>query len=232
MLPLLPLHTNPPSAFDDPQEALRFANLNNDPRDLPVLKEYIQDQAEAGIAVVVDVETTQLIAPNLAFRDMTPSVASLLILEKKSLQYSTMLSFWPKSTGRGAPFELLIDALDAAKTIVAYNGDFDLSVLAGRDEARKLRWKAKLFDPFIQLYNTTGHYYKLDALFQANQASGLQPKPELGSDAPKLWHRGELDRLETYNRNDVMSLAKLVLMPTMWLPGGLLRSKAAHLPLG
>jgi hypothetical protein len=88
--------------------------------------------------------------------------------------------FWPDDVPRGAPHVLLETVLDHAKVIVAFNGGFDLKVMAhGRADALA-RWRAKLFDPFAAIRSAGFGSFKLDMLLKAN---GLQTKPGSGLDA-------------------------------------------------
>ena len=48
---------------------------------------------------------------------------------------ANIVTFWNPEAKRGAPMELLAPMLSAASIIVAYNGNFDLTVTARGDKA-------------------------------------------------------------------------------------------------
>ena len=221
-LPLLPgySHESNFNPVEEPDGALQLYNrVKPDVSADPLLMDYIQDQAEVNTCVL-DIETTRLIDRLVPFADMTVSVASVLLVED-----STLLTFWQdERTQRGAPLRFLTHLLDHAYRVVAYNGNFDLSVLGQGDTVRVARWKAKLFDPFAVLYREFGIMFKLASLLNEN---GLGAKTASGAEAPRMWQRWlqsgdarELIRLEEYNQKDVELLSKLIQLERVWLPGG------------
>ena len=176
----------------------------------PLLLEFLQDQA-AICTLFGDVETTRLIEHGTPIATMQISVTTLLFEEANGFALMT-LSFWGDgSLGRGAPLHFLRHALEHAKRIVFYNADFDLTVIGAGDAAAVNRWRARTFDPYMELravYPTaSGVSLKLDSLLSAND---LDPKEASGAEAVEMFTCGHLDDLEAYNRRDVQALRELV----------------------
>ena len=183
--------------------------------------EFLRDQA-SGNVIVFDLETTELIRPNVPKSEMSISVACAMVLyadtvrdSRSALDNSAALTFWHRDTD-GAPISLLIELLRAARLIVVYNGvGFDLKVLQKyMDEAEMRQLQGKTLDPFAILRNETNRWFKLNALLLTN---GLVPKSNSGAAAPALWREGRLQELEAYCARDVEALASLVLKPRIRL---------------
>ena len=187
---------------------------------LAVLADFVVDLAADRVAVF-DIETTELVDHSVPLADMTISCASVLLLDPAAptpVDTAEIVTFWHPDAQRGAPMELLAPMLSAASIIVAYNGNFDLTVTAGGDEALRAAWLQKLSDPMVHLERFTGHRYRLAQVLAAN---GVEAKGGSGAAAPGMWQRGEYDALERYNRQDVVVLARLVLLPVLKAPGGM-----------
>ena len=212
--------------FTDPDAALSVYNRQTDALQSAadsILYEYLSDQSSIS-DVIFDIETTELITKDVKIRDMQTSVATAMLVDSSGEK--TLYTFYDDSSvQRGAPIRFLTHILDRCIRIVAYNGiRFDLVVLAGGNENRLELWRSKCWDPFARLRDEHGLWVKLDALLQAN---GLEQKSESsGAVAPELWKewvatRNEsiLDRLERYNVRDVTSLAELVSLESIHLPG-------------
>lgn len=229
--------------IEDPDAALAFYHSVDDNTASAadtVLFEYIKDQAEH-CDLILDIETTELIDVALVpLANMQVSVASLLFLEAPSAigaaRQRFLHVFWgSRKTGRGAPLKFLRHALDHTSRIVAYNGNFDLTVLAQGEHERLERWRKVLFDPFANLKKATEWSFSLNALLVAN---GLEAKTASGKEAPAMWQRWlvtsdtrELVALEKYNQRDVIALAQLVELDRVWLPKRPMRTKALRLPM-
>ena len=185
--------------------------------------EFLRDQA-SGNTVLWDLETSQLIKPNVPKSEMTISVACAMVLytdnvrdPRSALDNSTALTFW-HSDADGAPISLLVELLRAARLIVAYNGvAFDLKVMQKyMDEAEMRQLQEKILDPFAILRDESTRWFKLNELLLIN---GLVPKSNSGAAAPALWREGRLKELEAYCARDVEALASLVLKPRIRLSG-------------
>jgi len=70
----------------------------------------------------------------------------------------------------------------------------------------------------IHLERFTGRRYRLAQVLEAN---GVEAKGGSGAEAPGMWRRGEYEALQRYNRQDVVVLARLVLLPVLKAPGGM-----------
>lgn len=213
--------------IEDPDNALRtFGEVRGSlsaveaTSALAVLADYVVDLATDRVAVF-DIETTELIDRSVPLADMSISCASVLLLDPADptpVDTAEIVTFWHPDAKRGAPLELLTPMLSAAAIIVAYNGSFDLTVTAGGDEALRTAWMYKLSDPMLYLERFTGRRYRLAQVLAAN---GVEAKGGSGAEAPGMWRRGEYDALERYNRQDVVVLGRLVLLPVLKAPGGM-----------
>ena len=111
----------------------------------------------------------------------------------------------------------LINCLDGADIICAYNVSFDLQLL--RKEYEKLErgnmWyehARKAFDPMDHIRRETGIWPKLDHMCAANGLSGKTSGVN-GCAAVDMFRDGRLDELYTYVKQDVRALATLVCRP-------------------
>lgn len=187
---------------------------------LALLRDFVVDLATDCVAVF-DIETTELVDRSVPLVDMTISCASVLLFDPSDpapVETANIVTFWNPEAKRGAPMELLAPMLSAASIIVAYNGNFDLTVTARGDKALRAAWMQKLADPMVRLERFTGRRYRLAQVLTAN---GVEAKGGSGAEAPGMWQRGEYDALERYNRQDVVVLARLVLLPVLKAPGGM-----------
>ena len=215
----------------DPEDALREFNrvapeLTSAERAsaLQLLTEFVVDQAAVS-HLVVDCETSELIARGVPIAAMSATVTCASFVDPATLASTMDVAFWPPATGRGAPYAVLAAAMDAARTIVAYNGRaFDLVLLARDNLPRLERWRQKTHDPYALLKEATrATSLKLGALLAAND---LAPKSGAGAEAPTLWKRGvrgdaaAWDALERYCAQDVRALLALVALPEVVLPSG------------
>lgn len=216
--------------YEDPLGAMANANarvLSSTADDeatstgIELLREFLVDQAAACFAVVVDCETQQAASRDRSPSDLPASCTTALFLERadSEVDYVNSFQFWPSDVPRGAPYDLLDSVLDAANRIVAYNGVFDLKVLAKRRPAVYERWTPKLFDPFKLIRDAGIGTFKLDALLQAND---LSAKSGSGLDAVRWWEGNDvaLDKLALYNVTDVVLLAELCQRDSIRLPSG------------
>ena len=212
---------------EDPDTALRtFGEVRSNlsavevTSALAVLADFVVDLAADHVAVF-DIETTELVDRSVPLAHMTISCASVLLLDPAAsapVDTAEIVTFWHPDAKRGAPLELLAPLLSAASILVAYNGNFDLTVTAGGDEALRAAWLQKLSDPMLYLERFIGRRYGLAQVLAAN---GVEAKGGSGAKAPGMWQRGEYDALERYNRQDVLVLARLVLLPVLKAPGGM-----------
>ena len=135
---------------------------------LAVLADFVVDLAADRVAVF-DIETTELVDHSVPLGDMTISCASVLLLDPAAptpVDTAEIVTFWHPDAQRGAPMELLAPMLSAASIIVAYNGNFDLTVTAGGDEALRAAWLQKLGSHGSGRF--TGHRYRLAQVLAAN----------------------------------------------------------------
>lgn len=117
-----------------------------------------------------------------------------------------------------------LDLLDGADCIGGYNCfGFDCLTLhkfyeaVGGGGARRCRDHCyKTIDPFSRLRDSTTVWFKLDTLLRAND---LHPKTASGLQAIEFWRDGKLDELQEYCMADVILTTKLMLLPSLKLPG-------------
>lgn len=100
----------------------------------------------------------------------------------------------------------LIQCLDSAQIIVAYNHNFDMGSLLpyceeGTYAAHRAQWELKSIDPFDIILEETNQMVGLGDVAKLN----LENCRKLGKsmDAPVWWENGNIDLLETYCRADV-----------------------------
>jgi putative phage-type endonuclease len=216
--------------YDDADGALAITNevVLTDPgrgfvqSAMTLLSEYISDQC-SGRTVIIDCESTEAMRRDLSPSDLKPSCTTLLILEEVTDDPESsglVYQFWPSNVPRGAPYELLDVALDSAERIVAFNGIFDLKLLAQRRSGVYERWNERLHDPFKLIRDAGLGTFKLDALLKTN---GLPAKPGSGLEAVRWWQARSdesLDKLAYYNEQDVVLLARLCQQDSIRLPTG------------
>ena len=187
--------------------------------------------------VVWDVETTRLIdKANVRIDRMEVSVACAVIFDindvkgepHEIMDRAERRVFWHEEVypKRGECLDRLADLLSECKLHVAFNGNkFDILVMH-RHFSTSAAYKAaceRLYDPYEDLVKSIGSF-SLGSLLLAN---GIASKLGKGVDAPDLWVCEEYDKLEEYCVADVDRLARLVLQPSIRIPGYMMR-----LPMG
>jgi len=187
--------------------------------------------------VVWDVETTRLIERGgTSIERMEISVACALIFDfgdmkleaRDIMDRAERRVFWHEEVypKRGECLDRLADLLSECKLHVAFNGiKFDMLVMKQHfmtPEAYKAACQ-RLYDPYEDLVKSIGSF-SLASLLLTN---GIQCKLGKGIDAPDLWDDKEYDELEEYCAADVDRLGKLVLQPSIRIPGYMMR-----LPMG
>ena len=187
--------------------------------------------------VVWDVETTRLIERgSVGIEKMEVSVACAVVFDLADLKSEAhelmdraeRRVFWHEDTfpKRGEPLDRLAELLSECKIHVAFNGNkFDILVMKQHFHSREAYKAAchRLYDPYEDLVKSIGSF-SLGALLLAN---GIDAKIGKGVDAPDLWVREEYDQLEEYCAADVDRLTRLVLQPSIRIPGYMMR-----LPMG
>ena len=173
--------------------------------------------------MVFDVETTQLIEEDTAPEDMEVAVACAMRLPHdataaRAKAEAVTRTFWHETVrraprgGEAESVETLLEWMDDARIVVAYNGRaFDMRVMERwykGDEERRRAHLAKLHDPMIEAQRVIGRRVKLSTLLSLN---GLGGKTGVGCDAPRWWQEGRHAQLERYCERDVEALAELVL---------------------
>ena len=183
--------------------------------------------------VVFDLETTELIEDDVEIEDMSVSVACAMWLPaaatlEAAMEDAASKTFWHESVTRAPNGEAaagvreLLDWLDGAAMIVAYNGrEFDMRVLSryyhdGEDDRRQAHL-AKLVDPAEAVQRAAGRRAKLSTVLRLNTKA---QKGGEGCDAPRWWHDGRHTQLQRYCAQDVRVLADLVVRPEIRVPGG------------
>lgn len=187
--------------------------------------------------MIWDVETTRLIERgNVKIEAMEISVACAIVLDvadftsepHEIMDRAERRVFWHEEVypRRGECLDRLAELLVECKFHVAFNGNkFDILVMK-RHFAHNADYKIacqKLYDPYDDLYRSIGGF-SLASLLLAN---GIECKLGKGCDAPDLWVREEYEQLEEYCAADVDRLARLVLQPSIRIPGYMMR-----LPMG
>ena len=128
------------------------------------------------------------------------------------------------------PFEPLLSAFDGASVIAGYNHlNFDMQLLRkyyGKDTERYMAHRLKCFDPFVVVRALTESWIGLNALLQANK---LDCKTGEGTAAVHLWDAVQMgsdeessaarSSLEDYCMSDVELTVRLLLLPSMRVPG-------------
>lgn len=187
--------------------------------------------------VVWDVETTKLIdRGNANVERMEISVACAVVFDIETLKgephevmdRAERRVFWHEDAfpKRGEPLDRLAELLSECKLHVAFNGNkFDILVMKQHFHTRDAYKEAchRLYDPYEDLVKSIGSF-SLAALLYAN---GIDAKLGAGVDAPDMWSREEYDQLEEYCAADVDRLTRLVLQPSIRIPGYMMR-----LPMG
>ena len=199
---------------------------------IPLVHEFLSDQY-TGLVVVVDVETTTLASEPI--ENLQASVCTVLGFDQDrpdDPERTLTHSFW-HAEARRLPMELVTSTLENATWIVAFNGNFDLSVLkkeltsvTAYDNAR-----AKLLDPYVAIKRERGLALSLGTLLGANPQLGAA-KDGSGKAAPNMWTNRQWATLLAYNQQDCNVLKTLVLAPALRLPtsdGRLEQTSAAAL---
>lgn len=137
----------------------------------------------------------------------------------EAIESGVMRTFWRDGDGATA-ISRMIELLDGAELIVCYNGlGFDFPVI--RKHYRSAEQYAaqlnKTHDIFTRIREVLGQWPKLDALLKVND---LELKTANGLEAIKMWDEGRREELQTYCECDVRQCARLVLLPTIRVPGG------------
>jgi uncharacterized protein YprB with RNaseH-like and TPR domain len=169
-----------------------------------------------------DLETTTLIEDDIPVRAMKVSVACAAWAAIRAdgtvhAEHAQTLTCWHAEVTR-APgggevhrVETLLQWMDTAKVIVAYNGRaFDMEVLKqhyGGDEERWRRHMAKLHDPMEEVRRVAGRRVRLSTVLALNKMGG---KGGTGCDAPRWWQEGRWEQLERYCARDVQAVLELV----------------------
>ena len=187
--------------------------------------------------VVWDVETTKLIdRGNANIERMEISIACAIVFDLGDLRGESheimdradKRVFWHEEVypRRGECLDRLAELLSECKLHVAFNGlKFDMLVLKqhfATNEAYKAA-SQRLYDPYEDLSRSIGNFSLASLLY----ANGIDGKTGKGSDAPGMWTSGQYDLLEEYCAADVDRLARLVLQPSIRIPGYIMR-----LPMG
>lgn len=186
--------------------------------------------------VVWDTETTRLIYRGFPIERMEISVACAVIFEvgdckrepHETLDGAERRVFWHEDVypKRGENLDRLAELLAECKLHVAFNGiKFDMVLMKQHFQTNQAYKAAceRLYDPYYDLVKSIGSF-SLAALLYAN---GIDAKLGKGIDAPDLWDREAYEELEEYCAADVDRLARLVLKPSIRIPGYMIR-----LPMG
>jgi len=105
----------------------------------------------------------------------------------------------------------LIEQLDAAELIVGHNHiGFDFQVLKGYEisDSRLKVWREKSFDTLLEIQSIVGQRVSLDHLSK-NNLKGSPGKLAPGTQCPKWYKEGKLDKIEELCTDDVQRLARV-----------------------
>jgi hypothetical protein len=185
---------------------------------------------------IYDVETTGLIQDQKGrFREdrikaleisvlCALKISSDLILTDpaRAVDEAERVVVWPCETDGG--MSRFLDLLDGADVIGGFNlFGFDVLTLhrfyeaANGGSARRCRDHGyRTVDPFSRLRDATGTWFKLDTLLKGND---LQSKTASGLEAIAMWTDGRLKELQQYCMADCCLTARLMLLPSLKLPG-------------
>lgn len=116
--------------------------------------------------------------------------------------------------------EDLLECLDTASAIIAYNHNFDMTMLkpycGGSDnyEYRRAAWEKKSIDPCDIMKKKCGFSASLDEVARLNV--GAQ-KSGTSSDAPLAWRQLNIKHLWEYCRLDVVLMMQIYAVTTKWI---------------
>jgi hypothetical protein len=197
---------------------------------VPLLLDFITDQAEIAACVVFDIETTREVdKKSTPIDQMRVSVvcAAIVPFDASGSRASSDESDWIKlelwsdeerQVPRGAPLSPFLGPLLAATRVsVGYNSiAFDLEVLRKYLEPGHYDIiMQRHLDILLELEQAFGRRHKLGDILQAN---GLASKTGSGLDAVRYWQTGMYAQLAEYCMVDVVRTAELALRPVIHLP--------------
>jgi len=138
---------------------------------------------------------------------------------ERALEASRMRTFWVDQTGASG-LQAMVEFMCAAELVIGFNSNgFDFPVLEKYvvSTAAFQRCREKSLDLFTRIRDVTSTYFKLDTLLILNE---IEQKVGDGLLAIKMWHDGDRAGLKRYCEQDVRSLARLALLPTLSLLEG------------
>jgi hypothetical protein len=141
---------------------------------------------------------------------------------ERAMERATYHTFWCDQVEKGKSISYLIELMDGASLIVAYNQlGFDAMVL--QKYMTDVQFHAQMQKQWDVMANVKGamcgeKWPKLDDLLKWN---GLQTKSANGIQAVQWWQSGlrgkedDLDKLGEYCLHDTVQLARLALLPSI-----------------
>lgn len=121
---------------------------------------------------------------------------------------------------RYTSLEMLIEHLDRAKIIVAYNHKFDMGTLrpycvTGEPyEQRRARWEEKSIDPFDIIHEMSGQMAGLGDVAKLNLDHAYR-KLGKSAGAPIMWKKRDVEQLQRYCTADVVSTKRIYEITTL-----------------